>query len=546
SFALLIFGSALFTGCVDVDDQLGLGFLPDDQEMVFTQAVVGGINSYMAYNTDMPVDQLNRMTLGNYQTDGYGHIRSGALIQFTPSSFGSSSNYYGYKPHIDSVFLRLEITEIFGDTTVDQKFYIYQMTKDLPNGDRIFYYPVPLGQKFLADTCVNMTAPLFSFSMRGKEVSTADVRLEVEPAGKVFLQELIDVDTLLYTEDGLFDKFREIFKGFYITPSPDELEASKNSALYVISPMSSYNSSYGYLTDESYFYVCGHNHYNPADPEDTWDEEDDEPETDVYDGVTYHIKSIFTNDAANSRYPITYSFFDNYYDDANTNVMVLERSYSGSLVDPADFVDPENFVSGALASQTPIYIQGMLGVAGYLDFGGDFMDNLKALSTYEGEQRILNVNRARLYFWLEDANDIDKLDLAPTRLGMYYDYSGHDYYDESSPDASITYGGRKPLHIPDYNYIYEQAYETALSYGGYLNRAMGYYEMDVTMYVRDLLTDETTQKQVWLAPGATSDVLFTPSQVAIRNPFWNGVGDPPKTAIQLKLTYTLLKKTIDE
>ncbi|MCC8034963.1 MAG: DUF4270 domain-containing protein [Rikenellaceae bacterium] len=546
SFSIVIFASAFFAGCVDVDDQLGLGFLPDDKEMVFTEDIVGGIKSYMAFNTDMPVDQLNRMVLGNYQTDGFGHIRSGALIQFVPSSFGSSSNYYGFKPHIDSVFLRLEITEIHGDTTVDQKFYVYQMTKDLPNGDRIFYYPVPLGEKFLADTCANMTDPLFSFSMRGKQVGSADVRLNVEPAGEIFLQELIDVDTLLYQEEGLFDAFREMFKGFYITPSPDEVEAPKNSALYVISPMASYDSSYGYLTDETYFFICGHNHYNPDDPEDTWDEDDDEPDTDTHDGVTYHIKNIFTNDSSNSRYPVIYSFFDNYYEDANTNVMVLERSYAGSLVDPDDFVDTDDFVSGTLANQSPIYIQGLLGVAGYLDLDGDFIDNLRALSVYEGEERILNVNRARLYVWLEDGNDVDKLDKAPTRLGMYYDYSGYDDYDEDNPDNTVTFGGRKPYHIPDYNYVYEQAYSTSLSYGGYINRATGYYEMDITMYIRDLLTDEDTPKQVWLAPGATSDVLFTPSQVAIQNPYWNGVGDPPKTAIQLKLTYTLLKKTIDQ
>ncbi len=498
-----------------MDNQLGMGLLPDDQEMIFSEATIGGIRSYMAMSDSLPVSQLGLMALGNYTTDGFGYIRSGAAVQIVPNGFTDSEQFFGYKPVLDSIFLNLQVAMSYGDTSINQKFYIYKLVKPLPATDETMY------GTFDAESYADMANPLFSFEMQGVDAGAFTPELTLEAAGEDYVKELMafgaDDDYEIYNDVDIDSLFRQEFYGVYITPSPDPAEAPLNSALYFISPLAALDSYYYQQFDYTYLEIYYHTHYESID--DVPD--DDTPVSHTHDGQTLYLRDTLT---------AYYSFDDTYLSSPNTNIMVLERDYStATLFDPAtDFVDPETFKSGELPSYETIYIQGMLGVAGYLDFGAEFLDALRGLAMIDGEERIMQINRARLYMWLED-DSIDAMDMAPPRLGMYYTYDG--YY---------------PLNIPDYYYYYEQTNSIESGYLGYINRTHGYYEMDITMYLLDLLTDEDTPRQIWLGPGHTMSVFYVSSQVAIQNPTWDGTGDPPATRMQLKLTYTLLKKTIDD
>ncbi len=522
SLVLLMFAGAFLGSCTDIDDRLGLGLLPDDQEMVFSEAVLDGIKSYMAFSDSLPINQKNMMILGNYTTDGYGHIRSGAAIQFVPSGFTDTEDFYGYFPIADSVKFVFTFSQVFGDTTKEQKFYIYRLKERIPvwksevgglttdddEDARINYFP-----GFPAEDYADMDNPLFSFTL-GAETAISVKDLVFESGADEFLKELINTDTAIYNNTYADSLFHNKFHGWYIAPSPDPAEAPLDAGLYIISPLTTYDTYYYSLSDDTYFVVYSRSFYKDPTPEEMTDPV-------IIDGQTYYAKdTLYTY----------YTFDDTYISFPNTNIIVLDRDYSSAtLFNESEFIDPDDFESGRINSFDVFYVQGLLGVAGYLDFGTDFMDQLEALTWVDGEQRILNVNRATMHVWLED-DGVPYLNKAPTRLGMYY-----------------TYKGSYPLYAPDYNYIYESTYEYETAYGGYINRAMGYYEMDITSYVRNLAnkTDDT-QKQVWLAPDMTTGVMFSPSEVALVNPRDDGSGNPDHKRISVKLTYTLHKKAVDD
>ena len=127
------------------------------------------------------------------------------------------------------------------------------------------------------------------------------------------------------------------------------------------------------------------------------------------------------------------------------------------------------------------------------------------------------------------------MDAAMTRMGMYIDYSSR-------------------TAIADYQYSAESS-SVQLSYGGYLNRSLACYKMDISNYIQALMltaascADESGKvdlskfaagesegeyvhrRRFYVAPEAAS--LYTMKRQAI----YGMSGDAP---IKLELTYTIV------
>lgn len=151
------------------------------------------------------------------------------------------------------------------------------------------------------------------------------------------------------------------------------------------------------------------------------------------------------------------------------------------------------------------------------------------------------VNQAALKIYIEDAsydyvmmNPVtmgEKMDKAMNRLGLYTNFK------------SLT-------PIPDYMYSVEASGGT-LVYGGYMNRSLACYEMNITSYIQEIINsvlklepDENGKldfsklalpRKIFLGPEATNlfDFLHTKVQGA------DSVINP--AAIELELTYTLVR-----
>ena len=101
-------------------------------------------------------------------------------------------------------------------------------------------------------------------------------------------------------------------------------------------------------------------------------------------------------------------------------------------------------------------------------------------------------------------------DYAPARLGSYLKYSTID-------------------PVADYNYYYEANYDTTLNYGGEFNRTHGYYTMDLSVYMQQLLQGtEGVSPRVTL--GMTAYEYMDPGVVKLA-----GTG-----SVRVEVTYTLL------
>lgn len=500
-----------FTGCTSVDDTLGLNLLPDDQEVEFHMTVIDGIGSHMAVSDSLPAGRLNALYFGNYNTDGYGRVEARPVLQFVPSGF-SEDDFYGNKPYVDSLKLVFDIDNIYGDITAEQKFYIYQLTKK-PHYDSTYYY------SFDGEAISDMANPLFSFTMTSEDEANSRIvkMLTIEPSGDEYLKKLANLDPAVYEKPDTV--FREHFNGWYIAPSSDPSEyPSSGGAIYEINPLTQYDY-YSGIYDYFYFLVYGHNHKK------------DVTGTCIHDGEGYVLKDTIA---------VSYTFDDSNIFHPNANILTVKHDYSApsSVVVPALFVDPLTFETVNPPQEDVIYIQGMMGVAGYLDFGGEFLNNLEKLCyNANGEKCIMKVNKAQLFLWLED-DGLTYIRNAPSRLGMFYDYAGYT-----------------PVTIPDYSYISEIIYSYTMSYDGRLNHneGLGYYEMDISSYIMNLANrPESATKQIWVAPVQTYDRIynnyyypldFSPKQVAIQNK-WEDPSDPAYAKrIQIKLSYSLLKES---
>ncbi len=120
------------------------------------------------------------------------------------------------------------------------------------------------------------------------------------------------------------------------------------------------------------------------------------------------------------------------------------------------------------------FVDGMGGVVTELRFTDEMLQSLADLSLAE-DCNAVSVNQATLSIYVEHADyDYTKIDPsvitpvlngAQTRLGMYTDYKN------LSPVADYMYANESTYTIP---------------YGGYLNRSLACYTMDISNFIQSL------------------------------------------------------------
>lgn len=158
------------------------------------------------------------------------------------------------------------------------------------------------------------------------------------------------------------------------------------------------------------------------------------------------------------------------------------------------------------------YVQGFMGVATTLELSEEFVESLRALCP---EGCNIFINKATMYVDLA-SDDYTLYDVAPERLGTYENYS-------------------KLRAVADYAYIYEHTYETELAYGGYLNRTFGYYSMDLSLYLQELMHDENGEVSRRMTLGMAAYDYLDDAMVALD---LSGSELP----IRFDITYTIIGK----
>ena len=204
---------------------------------------------------------------------------------------------------------------------------------------------------------------------------------------------------------------------------------------------------------------------------------------------------------------------------------MVSHDYSGTLLGQYE-AQTNGFTDTSATSPTvqSAFVQTMGGVSTYVRFSEAIAKSLKGLLKKPGENggdsiqySSMLINQARIFFYMDDSST-PNLNAAEDRLGMYLN------------QKNLT-------PIPDYLYTTERNIQLqsdadyVLPYNGYLNRSNGYYVMDITSYIQQLMQGSLS-RGVFLAPQAYG--FFDFGNVELRG---SAAGEP----IWIVVTYTLIR-----
>ena len=472
SLAAVVLCIAGAVSCTEVSYDLGYDFVPESQRMVLKFDTMTGINTYLYRYDSVLSSNTGYVFLGKVSDPTFGQRTNSCMVQYLPVAIPYKGGF-GINPIIDSMFLRVDIASYNGDTTVSQKFNVYALNSDANlNYDSLYYTNTD------AELYYSPENLLFTFDYKGK----SDIATKMEPTelGRKFMEKLVTVDTAVYNNDTLF---RQNFAGFYITPE----QSSPASATYQFSLEDAYMQ----------LWLRDHDSIDQAKIKDTltsWYY--------FYDGSEYESVSI----------------------------NLAEYDYSGSTLGELQ-AQTNNFTDTVEVST--LYVQTWGGVLSRFVFPQEMIDRLNKLkfSTDKNGNSVeysVMINQAMLYVemsdWTQgDMSSVKYMNAAPERIGSYLNMrtSGTDGYTPT-PIPDYLYDFEKNAQISDENYM--------LAYNGYLNRSNGYYELNISSYVQQIMKG-TIKKDFILGPSGYDFMGY--GQVALK-----GQASPMK----LSITYTLINK----
>lgn len=553
-------------GCsADVDSELGYDIIPDHQKMEMRHLRFKGgkvITFNAATSTEDKSEYIERegkfFRTSLYHTDsllssnvnnGYIGVEHNDTFGMRSSALASSIIFmnsvdketgFGYKPIFDTMTLVLTINDYGVDTLTPVKYEIYELNKPLL-GSVVNAADTSAYSNCTMESAYDSSKPLFTFTFPDGEKTGPNTRtIDLTPVdmsrnGQTwdFVRRMMlipeDYDTnkewdgYAKDTDSLYSsekKWQQKFHGIYIKPVLESVDKTKRGSLY------------SFDLKSSGLQLMGRNR-NPKDP------------TLIQDtiGANYYFYDE-TLDGYRDDYG---NFIEGPEDVLNISVNSIKHDYSGSLLDGIDFAaydkDGKKLPNSARDEVAECYVEGFAGVATEIYFTDEFLAELKRASYLDPENadtkyRAVGINQCRLYVYLKGADynwdeNINNAHLLTplmnnsiTRLGSYIGYS-------------------KLNCIADYDPEYETTYNTELSYGGYLNRSRGCYEMDITGFMQRLYNyvnslekiedyDETvTPRAIYLGPEAISPYTFkhTELQGSTSN----------RAPIHLEMTYTMVK-----
>ncbi|MBR1962987.1 MAG: DUF4270 family protein [Alistipes sp.] len=555
SLLSVVAATIIFGGCsMTADSTLGSNMMPEDQIMVMRHLKFQG-NNIIRLNTetgkneviDASLEGKNFLETRLYRTDsllssntgnGYMGVRRSSVLGQRTAGFASTIIYmnaideesgFGYKPIFDTMKLILSIKDYGGDTLVPIRYQVFELTK--PLAENVLKYDEKRDKDSIAYINCDLSGvydeskPIFEFTFPKEELnegpSTMVVSMENTPYSWDYARRLMLIpdnyaesgsdwdgygrtDVEAYTDD---KKWSEKFYGLYIKPDPKSVPTNLEGAMYSLD-----------LT-ASGIMLQGRSR-NPKDP------------TMIKDTVGMYY--YFCDDE--SKY--------------NASVVKVEHDYSqGMYGSPSELNAVVMDASKSREERTTVstcYVEGLGGPSTEIYLTDDFLSELVALETTEsGEYSRLGINQCLFTIYVAGA-DYDwnvtqsraeeltpLLDKSLTRLGSYLNYN------TLSP-------------VIDYDYVYENNYNTEVIYNGYLDRSRGCYTLNLTAHIQKLFNSirqedgtydvtkaEDALRTIYIGTEATAPYVFTES--VLQGMPTDERGASVAAPIQIDLTYTLVK-----
>lgn len=488
-----------FSGCTEVDDTLGSGYVPENQQLKIGFRRLGGCFETRLFRTDsLRTSNIEVGLLGSTRSDTFGLRTAGFYTQFTWGICPDSTEGFGYRPIFDSLMLGMTISGFSGDSLQVRNYEVYEVVDDSflkEQSDTLFYGTFDMSPYLSKE-------PAFTFRFpdpeHGITVSSTAVKMIPTERGEELISRMM-LRSGIYEGnkmDGFYDAkaFCENFKGLYFKPAADAASNKENSLLQ-------------FKLDGSGMILYGRNR-NQEDP------------------------TLIQDTTAS-----LYYFLDSSSEGGGASINTIRHDYAGSLLDGMAFeeADTERTLSGVC------YVEGMAGVVTEITFTEALFEQLEAILEEETDATgdhytSLAMNQALLSIYDSEAHYewdkitpsdalIERWDNQMARLGLYTSY-------------------KKLTGISDYNYAYENYYGVELNYGGYLNRSRGCYQMDIALHLQELWNKYQKDKEGLLADAEARTIYLGPEaysansfQVATGQGMEHGANGA--NAMRLEITYTL-------
>ena len=527
--------AAVFAGCTKVDDTLGGNLIPDNQQMKAGYVELRSdinprkyVETRLFQSDSLISSNISYGYFGTILNDTLGERKAGFLSQMI-NYYKVDEGYFGYEPIFDSAQIMLKITSIGSDSLTEQTFAVYEIISN----DYIDKKPISAG-KSQADTTfyINFNPqnpngdgsaekvydenkPLFTFKLGGEGTTpstTTSITMTPTEEGRDYVKRLMLQkkgekyynDYSIYSPDSLEYWVKE-FKGLYIAPDPKTpITENGKGTIFATS------------LDYSGLAVFGRNR--------------------VKDDPTLIKDTI----------GMVYYFYESGTEFGNVSVNTISHKYNDQVID----IDQARESNTDRLPDPRVFVEGMGGVVTEMTFTPEFFAELENVIAEENEKegkdfKTLAFSQAKMsvyfteseYEWEEltfGPGLIAEMNAFPSRLGLYTNFK------------TLT-------PISDYNYSYEQNYNTTLSYGGKINRSRGCYVMDITGYMQQLWNSyikakeaaggviddidwtKVTNRTVYIGPEAYS--LYSSSFGVLQ-----GMTDPVnKAPIRFNLAYNLIK-----
>ncbi len=513
-----------FSGCTHVDTSLGSDLTLNGQSLKLGELEFNGSEGNFFESRLYRTDSLNSAGLGSaffgiMKNDTFGTRRSTFLTQYITASTVDEDDLFGYMPIFDSAVLFLSIDAYSGDTTISQRFEIYEIIDNsfiTESADSIFFPdfdPTP----YIDD------APVFTFTYpdarSGVYVASSTIALENTDKTADFINRLMlndtngEYDYEIYDDD---EEWVEYFKGLYIRPV-EELTADSQGALFSTTLSSSGFGWYGRSREEE-------------DP------------TLIKDTIA-----------------MSYYFYSSYAEAGNISINMIEHNYENSLIDPS-LVRSYDSPTTEEQLTTVLRVEAMAGVVSEITITPEFLYELDTILDAEEAETgevygSLFFNQAKMLVYLEGVEGYDYstinpylitpwLNYMPTNLGLFSDYSSYYYEVDDVTYTSLT-------GVADYVYAYESSY--TLDFGGGLNRTWACYVFNIPAQIQviwnsyleakeeaeesgsEINWDDVESRVMYLGPTATN--LYSMQYASLQAGDTNLNSAP----IRMELTYTMLR-----
>ena len=537
-------------GCtMTADSTLGVDIMPEGQAMVMRHLKIRD-GKLIRYNAELGTNEEVKtgehyLETRLYRTDsllssntgsGYMGVRRSDTLGLRTAGFASTilymnaldeENGFGYKPIFDTMKLVLTVNNYGGDTLAPIRYKVYELNKSL--AENVLKYDE--GRKKDSVAYINCdlsgvydeSKPIFEFTFPQSDLaqgpSTLMIPMENTEYSWDFARRLMlipdnyadansDWDGYgrsgveIYNDD---EKWVNKFYGLYIKPDLSATPSNRQGAFYALD------------LSASGIMLQGRSR-NPKDP------------AMIKDTVGMY-----------------YYFYDS-DSKFNASVNKVEHDYTKGLTG-APLLKAEDMDFTKSHEERPLfstcYVEGLGGPATEIYITDALFDAMIELETADTNYSKMGINQCIFSIYVENA-DYDwnitqgnsalltpLLDKSFTRLGAYVDYNRFGY-------------------IADYDYIYENQYNSTLPYGGHLDRSRGCYTLNVTAYMQRLYNyakkvrqedgsyafnesdKDHVKRTMYIGVEATSPYLFNESVL-------QGIGGSLTAPIQIDLTYTLVK-----